>query len=49
MADEKVKAPLSVFTAADTIKYRKYQNQMAMYGKTPMARVKWVKAGKPQK
>jgi len=31
----------SVFTAAQNIEYKKYQNQMYAQGKTPMSKQKW--------
>lgn len=41
--------PMSVFSAADNIKYRKYLQQVALQGKTPLSKVRWTKAGKPKK
>lgn len=48
-ARSKEEAPMSAFTAADNIKYRKYQNQMAMKGRDALSKSKWAKAGKPVK
>jgi len=40
----------SVFSAADNIKYRKYQNRMAMEGgkSQPLSKEQWSKTGKPK-
>ena len=40
----------SAFGAADNIKYRKYQNRMAMEGgkSQPLSKEQWVKTGKPK-
>lgn len=44
------KHKLSAWTAADDIKYRKHQNQMAMKGKTPLSKKEWwVKQGRIKK
>lgn len=45
----KKQAPMSVFTAKDNIKYRKYRNQMALQNKQTLAKAAWAKAGKPIK
>ena len=45
----KARAPLSAFTAADNIKYRKYRNQMALQDRNTLGKAVWIKAGKPTK
>lgn len=41
--------PMSVFSARDAIKYRKYQNQMALRNKSnPLSKEQWLKAGRPK-
>lgn len=40
----------SVFGAADTIKYRNYQNRMALEGgkNVPLSKEQWLKQGRPK-
>jgi len=39
----------SAFGAANTIKYRKYQNRMALEGgkSVPLSKEQWLKSGRP--
>ena len=43
----KTEPPMSMFTAADNIKYNKYRNQMAMQSRPILSKEEWAKAGKP--
>ena len=46
---KKEAGPLSVFGAADNIKYRKYQNRMALRNKSqPLSKEQWLKSGRPK-
>ena len=40
----------SAFGAADNIKYRKYQNRMALEGgkSVPLSKEQWLKTGRPE-
>jgi len=45
----KGKGAFSAFSAADNIKYRKYQNRMALEGgkNVPLSKEQWLKQGRP--